>query len=428
MKLTKLIAPAILAGTMASSMTATAGQLADKNIILVQGFQFQHVFLSRTHDDGKRFGYNYWNRFDLYNNGNGAIKTKNPTGITLLDQNLPTLKDAGGNNFNMFDMSKQAVYYGDANAKILHYDSTYRLEESNGSGIGATISAQIEAIFDEDPTFCTRTNGCIVITHSTGDLVMQYIEDNKNSLLDSSTRNAFDVTAYVDLAGARGGTEGATVLYHLANFLDDLASNTVLNSDKQDEVDDANAWINLFLGTDDVEYMAPGKNFQSGVLYNLQPQQARNTGLSNPDNIPHLRVASAGDEPYGFITHLAIKGHDDSVVPLHSSCGSSRDNAYNSCVWNRYLDGETTWFADAPSSYYDHHYPFIQSEDLRHNGHQWDDTGNHMVPLMNDGNVAGNVDVDIERVNYWDIFLNKHKRIQNASSKTMAQVLADSLE
>lgn len=425
MKLKKILA---LTALMASAVNVSANQLADKNIILVQGFQLQHVFISRTHDDGKRFGYNYWNRFDLYNNGNGAVEVGSPTGITLLDQNLPSLVDANGNTFNMYDTSKQAIFNSDSNAKILHFDSTYRLEESGGNGIGATIAGQIEDLFNEDPTFCTRTNGCLVITHSTGDVVMQYIEDNKHSLLDSATRNAFDVTAYVDLAGARGGTEGATILYHLANFLDDLASNTILSPSKQDEVDDANDWVNFFLGTNGVEYFAPGKHFQSGVLFNLQPDQARNTGLVNPDSIPHLRVASAGDEPYGFITHLFIKGHDDSVVPLHSACGSSRANSYNSCVWNRKLDGETTWFADAPSSYYDHHYPFIQSETLRHNGHQWDDTGNYMSPLMNNGNLVADVDIDFEKVNYWDLFLNKHIRIKNASSKTMAQVLDASIE
>ena len=423
MKLSKILGCLALS---ASAMSASAGQLAGKNIILVQGFQLQHVFISRTHDDGKRFGYNYWNKFDLYNNGNGAIKTTNETGITLLDQNLPTLATASGEAFNAYDTSKQAVYFSDANAKILHFDSTYRLEGSDG--IGKTVSDQLNTLFTEDPSFCSRTNGCIVITHSTGDLVMQYIEDNKATLLSDNARNAFDVTTYIDLAGARGGTEGATLLYHLANFLDDLASSTILSPEKQDEVDDANTWINFFLGTEGVEYMAPGKHFQSGVLYNLQVGPARNTGLNNPDNIPHLRVASAGDEPYGFVTHLFIKGHDDSVVPLHSACGSLYDNSYNSCVWNRYLDGETTWFADAPGAYFDVHFPFIQSESLRHNGHQWDDTGNYMTPLMSNGNFEGDVDIDFEKVNYWNLLLQKHILIKNASNKTMAQVLTDSVE
>lgn len=423
MKLRNLIGGLALC---AGAMSASAGPLAGKNIILVQGFQLQHVFVSRTHDDGKRFAYNYWNKFDLYNNGNGAIKTTNPTGITLLDQNLPTLATTNDQAFNVYDTSKQPVYYSDANAKILHFDSTYRLEGSNG--IGKTVAGQLNDLFAADPNYCTSTQGCIVITHSTGDLVMQYIEDNKATLLNSNARNAFDVTTYIDLAGARGGTEGATLLYHLANFLDGLASNTVLDPSKQDEVDDANTWINFFLGTNNVEYMAPGKHFESGVLYNLQTGPARNTGLNNPDNIPHLRVASAGDEPYGFVTHLFIKGHDDSVVPLHSACGSLYDHAYNSCVWNRKLDGETTWFADAPGAYFTNHFPFIQSETLRHNGHQWDDTGHHMTPLMSNGNFKDDVDIDFEKVTQWDIFLNKYIRVKNGHNKTVAQVLIDTIE
>lgn len=414
------------AALWAVSLTATAGQLAGKNIILVQGFQLQHVFMGRTHDDGKRFAYNYWDRFDLYNGGNGAIRLARPTGLTLLDQNLPVLKDASGTKFNVYDTSKQAVYYSDPHAKILHFDSTYRIEEPNGQGIGATIARQLNTLFANDPTYCERTNGCIVITHSTGDLVMQYVEANKSSLLDANARNAFEVTTYLDLAGARGGTEGAKILFDLANYLDDLASSTVLSDEKQDEVDDINEWLNLFLGSDGVDYLEPGKQFQSGVLYDLQPQNARNTGLANPDAIPHLRVASAGDEPYGFITHLFIKGKDDSVVPLHSSCGSANAYSYDSCVWDRYLDGETTWWADAPGSYYNYHYPFIQSENLRHNGHQWDDTGNRMAPLLTEAQV-GDITIDVDTKTSWDIFLNKYIRIRDADHKTMAQVLSESL-
>ena len=78
----------------------------------------------------------------------------------------------------MYDTSRQAIYYSDPHARILHFDSTYRIEEPNGQGIGATIARQLNALFAEDPTYCERTNGCIVITHSTGDLVMQYVEAN----------------------------------------------------------------------------------------------------------------------------------------------------------------------------------------------------------------------------------------------------------
>lgn len=425
MKAIKYVISALL---MASAMQASAGKLAGKNIILVQGFQFQHVFISRTHDEGKRFGYNYWNRFGLFNGGNGAIKVASPTGLTLLDQNLPLLKDASGRTFNIFDTSKQPVYYSDANAKILHYDSTFRLEEPNGQGNGIKIARQLNQLFADDPNYCARTNGCIVITHSTGDLIMQYLEANKATLLNNNARNKFDVLAYVDLAGARGGTEGATVLFELANLLNSITSSTVLSSSKQAEIDVANDWLNLLFGSQGVEYLAPGKNLQSGILYNLQAHVARSTTLANPDQIPHLRVASAGDEPYGFITHLFIKGHDDSVVPLHSACGSSSAGSYNSCVSNRTLDGKVTWFADAPRNLYPYHFPFIQSESLRHNGHQWDDRGNSMAPLITSRNIAGDVDVSVSTKTSWDIFLNKYIRIRDAEQKTMAQVLTATIK
>lgn len=413
---------------MASATFASAGKLAGKNIILIEGFQPQHVFLSRTNDAGKRFGYLYWNKFSLFNGGNGAIKVANPSATGLIAQNLPTLQDASGNNFNMFDTSRTPVYYSDASAHILHYDSSYRLEGS--TGIGKTVADQLKALFTAKPNFCNDTGGCVVITHSTGDLVMQYIEDNKASLLDSTTQSRFNVTAYLDTAGARGGTEGATILYELANLMQTLANNTILSPEQQDQVDDINDWLNFFMGSSGVKYLAPGKQFNSGVLYNLQPTVARNIGLANPSNIPHLRVAGAGDELYGFITHLFIKGTDDSVVPLHSACGASQANAYDTCVSNRTLDGKVIAFGNAPSAttgLYRLHLPFIQSETLRHNGHQWSDKGNRMTVLRSNGNVRGNLDIQCATTTTYDLFLNKYIRISGADTKTMGQVLSGCL-
>jgi len=420
-KIIKFTAAALM---MASASFASAGKLAGKNIILIEGFQPQHVFLSRTHDAGKRFGYNYWNKFSLFNGGNGAIKVANPSATALIAQNLPTLQDTAGNNFNMFDTSRTPVYYSDASAHILHYDSSYRLEGS--TGIGITVANQLKALFTAKPDFCSATNGCVVITHSTGDLVMQYIEHNKASLLDSTTRSRFNVTAYLDLAGARGGTEGATVLFELANLMQTLANNTILTPEKQDEVDDINDWLNFFMGSSGVKYLAPGKQFNSGVLFNLQTHEARRTAWNN-NNIPHLRVASGGNEIYGFITSLFIKGTDDSVLPLHSTCASTTDGSYSTCVSNRTLDGKAIIFGDAPSSYFGLHFPFIQSETLRHNGHQWNDKGNRMTVLRSNGNVRGDLDVQCATTTTYDLLLQKYIRITGADTKSLGQVLSGCL-
>lgn len=419
MKKIKLMLSALL---MVGAVGASAGQLAGKNIILVQGFQLQHIFMSRTHDEGKRFGYNYWNRFGLYNNGNGAIKVARPTGITLLDQNVPFLSDASGKSFHMYDTSKQPVYYNDANAKILHFDSTYRLEEPNGQGNGVKIARQLNELFARDPNYCKRTNGCIVVTHSTGDLVMQYLEDNKRSLLNANARNAFDVITYIDLAGARGGTEGAVVLFELVN-----AVNKAVYYDKS-TLTMVNSWLNLFFGTNRHAYVVLNTKIESGILYNLQPKVAKNTGLNNPDQVPHLRVASAGNEPYGFLTKLVIKGESDSVVPLHSACGSTIAKYYNSCVKNRRLDGQVVSNAIAPDpkDLHRHHYPFIQSKTLRHNGHQWDDKGNKMTPLRTAGNF-GDINIDVDAASHTSWF-KKYILIKDADKKTLAQVLTSSVK
>ncbi|MDX1451765.1 MAG: hypothetical protein R3183_04340 [Oleiphilaceae bacterium] len=432
MKLWKYLA---LAAFVASASVAHAGKLAGKNIILIQGFQPQHVFLKRTDDGGKRWGYAYWNKFELYNNGDGAIKTA-PVydesvwyeyipaigDIQFLDQVLPVLEDNNGNTFNMYDHTKTAVFYDDdPHAKILYFDSTYRLEEAGGQGNGAKVAQQLKDLFAADPTYCARTNGCIVITHSTGDIVMRWIEANKHTALDDATRQAFDVLTYVDMAGAGGGTEGATLLYWAANLAN------ALTPSEQDDLDLANYWINTLFGTEGVLYMEAGKHFNAGILFDLQVHEARNADRSNPDEIPKLRIASAGDEPYGFITHAFIKGRDDSVLPLHSTCGSANAHAYDSCSHARDLNGKVTLFNDAPLFFYRHNYPFIQSEDLRHNGHQWNDTGNTMVALMGDGQVAPGVRIDIEETTSWWL-LNQYKRITNSENSSMAEVLSRSIE
>lgn len=434
MKFRHILVAALVCVTSLQAVAQDPGKLAGKNVILIQGFLPQHVFLKRTDDGGKRWGYAYWNKFSLYNNGEGAIKTAPVydesawynllpaiSDIEFLDQTWPVLADNHGNTFNMYDNSKTPVYSPDPNAKILYFDSTFRLEEQSGQGNGAKVAQQLNDLFAADPTYCTRTNGCIVITHSTGDIVMRWIEANKQTALTDNARAAFDVLTYLDLAGAGGGTEGATLLYWAANLAN------FLTPSEQDDLDLANDWINILFGTEGVLYMEAGKQFNAGILFDLQVHEARNADRSNPDEIPKLRIASAGDEPYGFLTHLFIKGHDDSVLPLHSTCGAAYAHAYDACSHARDMDGKVTLFNDAPLVFYRHNYPFIQSADLRHNGHMWSDTGNTMTAVMGNGQVAPGLNIDVEETTSW-WFLNQYKRITNAENSTMGEVLARSVE
>jgi hypothetical protein len=147
----KLMKHLLMLGLLLAGFSAHA-QLAGKNVILIQGFLPQHLLINPT-DEGKADGINYWKTFD------------------------PALKNS-------------------ATSKTLYWPSHYKIQGSNG--IAALIARQLQPIL----TSGHCDNQCIIITHSTGDLVMRYVMANKNSLLGSSLASRLKVAAFIDMAGA----------------------------------------------------------------------------------------------------------------------------------------------------------------------------------------------------------------------------------
>lgn len=380
-------------GLLLAASSSQAGQLAGKNILLIQGFLPQHVFFPPA-DQGQRDGLNYWKSFKLYNDGNG-------------------------------DSNRNGKADDDPHARILYFSSAKRIEEPDQSGSGLNVANQLKTLFAKEPNYCA--DGCVVVTHSTGDLVMRYIMDNTHLL--GPQESQLNVLAFVDLAGAGGGTEGAVWLNAIANGANIPGA----------IVEGVAAW----LGGD---LRVPG--LKPGILYDLQPGVARNTAVDSIPAIPRLRVASAGEELFGPLTHLFIKGTDDSVVPLHSACGAAIDGAYDSCTRDLRIDGRVMSGVNGPSSYYDYHYPIIMSEEMPHNdqfkglgwdyssGYPWYVTGRDMTFSLSGANryQSGNadktvqVDVEYKKVYAWWDWFREYRFITNASSKSMGQVVAESFE
>lgn len=389
----KLLSSLLAATVLLAASTSQAGKLAGKNVLLIQGFLPQHVFLPPS-DKGKADGFDYWKSFKLYNNGNG---------------------DSNGNG----------KADDDPYARILYFSSAKRIEEADQSGTGLNVANQLKTLFANEPNYCK--DGCVVITHSTGDLVMRYIMDNTHLL--GQYESKLKVVAFVDLAGAGGGTEGAVWLNAAANGANIPGA----------IVEGLAAW----LGGD---ITAPG--LKPGILYDLQPGVARNTAVDNIPAIPRLRVASAGEELYGPLTHLFIKGTDDSVVPLHSSCGAAFDGAYDSCTRDLRIDGRVMSGVNGPSTYYDYHYPIIMSEEMPHNdqfkgigwdyssGYPWYVSGREMTFALSGANAYQSsnanktvkVDVEYEKVYAWWDWFREYRFITNAKSKSMGQVVQESFE
>jgi hypothetical protein len=358
-----LMGAAILLAT-----THVNAQLAGKNVILIHGFKIGHI-LSPPSDEGRADALAYWADFE------------------------PALTDP-------------------ATSRILYWPSNHRL--SGAGGAASVIISQLKPILSSG--FCD--DQCIVITHSTGDLVARYVLANKLSLLGSSLASRFKVAAVIDMAGAGGGTELANLAVDAVHGINVGAyvTETLLKF----------AGFDIKLGMD------------PGILTDLQPSVARNTAVTNIPSIPHLRIAGTGDEPFfGFLSHAFIKGADDSVVPLHSACGAAVDGYYDSCVKDLRMDGRISSIRKAPSSsqLYDYHYPIILSATTAHNDMEANKTGHEMTLAMSgtdDYNSSGvksiNVAAKHETTRAWWDWFRKYRFITGAKDKTMGQVIVDSFE
>jgi hypothetical protein len=358
----------LLAG-MAMLLTAVTAdaQLAGKNVLLIHGFQAQHL-LDRPADNGLADSLVYWEDFE------------------------PALMDP-------------------ATSRILYWPSHQRFTGSDG--IAAVLVSQLKPILASG--FCD--DQCILITHSTGDLVARYMLANKVSLLDSSLASRFKVAAVIDMAGAGGGSE-------LANLAMDVVNGATVDP--------------LILGPlEEVLGIELELGMYLGVINDLQPSVARNTALDSIPAIPRLRIAGTGKELYSPMTELILKGGDDSVVALHSTCGAADNAAYDSCMQDLRMDGNVTRVSNAPSQsqLYDYHYPIILSATTPHNAMKMDTTGHEMTFALssadnyNSGD-AKSIDLAVEyetRRNWWDWF-HEYRLITGAQEKTMGQVIVDSFE
>lgn len=349
-----------------SMCSMAQADIAGKNVILIHGFNpFQ--LLDPPDDDGRQDAEDYWSSV------NPAYKRQ----------------DGGLSN-------------------IIHWPSTRRLTGSDG--IISIVQPQLKALLEED--YCREQ--CVIVTHSTGDLVARFLLKNKRSLFGSALSERFKVAGVIDLAGAGGGTELANYGVGVANGIN-FASDVV------------SALLN-YAGFP-VQY---GLNV--GVMNDLQPAVARNHATNGFPSIPRLRVAGAGDEFYGFATHPLISGRDDSVVPLHSACGAASAYAYESCSRDTRLDGRMTTVYSAPSSSqrYDFHYPILMSEKMPHNAMQGNETGYSVTSVRSieaeyasSGAAALGVDIaDYQKRQWWD-FWRKYRYVEGASSRSMTTLLID---
>lgn len=282
---------------------------------------------------------------------------------------------------------------------VFYWSSAERI---NG-GIADQIRTQVRQLADAG----TCQTGCVIVTHSTGDLVTRHMLRNLNGWLWQwgYGPDRFQVTAVIDLAGAGGGTE-------LANLgVSVIDSNNLITSA-------ATTVVNWFLGTN----AGPG---ELGVVYDLQPAVARNTAIHN-SAVPRLRFVGVGDT-FARLTKPFILGYDDSVVPLHSACGSIFAERVESCSSQIRTDGKVTSVSRAPTGLWHNHYPVLMGDKTDHFDIISAQRSGKLVPVVNNQTLGG-LNINFVEEQYWSWwYWGTMRFVQNSDQKSFSANIFDTL-
>lgn len=233
----------------------------------------------------------------------------------------------------------------------LYYNSADRLIDN-----ASYLEDQIEVMVKNG----TCAEGCFFITASTGDLVGRYVIEKLNHWKISSSE--FWVIASFDIVGAGGGTELANIGVAL------IEGNVIVNTIRR-----------VFEAVFPIDFWA------AGMGYNLQPTIARRTARQNR-SVPRLRFVGRGENEFGFVLKKFLRGGSDSVVPLHSACGSTKKEIIFSCSNRRSMDGKNVAWTSGASNFMHNHFPVLMARDMHHT--QIDYKG-IAVPLNNNSTLGG---------------------------------------
>lgn len=347
MQLKTLASSLIFAGLAATSQA----QLAGHNVILIHGFQADNIL-------------------------------SQPASATEIVQN--------GENY-------WADYWNARADARLDWDSSERIEA------GTAQRLYDDAVNLSISGMCT--DGCVLVTHSTGDLVARYFLENQADWLAAAGHQPLNILTSLDFAGAGGGTEIADTVVSVVT-----SNNT------------ASSWA-----VSAVEWFMGGtleNDEDLGVLYDLQPASARNLATS-PSSVPRLRFAGAGNEYLG-VTGGFITGTDDGVVPTHSSCGAVQAKAYDSCSKNVEFNGKIkNGNANAPSNLFTNHYPVLMGSSTHHGGTIGSQDGVQLTFVDNNFN-AGGISVDFSTETY-DGWFADYLYVKNSKNSTMSEKVYETL-
>ncbi len=282
---------------------------------------------------------------------------------------------------------------------VLSWSSGERIRE----GVSERIKSQMKTVADQG----TCVSGCVIVTHSTGGLITRYMLRNLNGWLWQwgYGPDRIKVLTVIDIAGAGGGTELADLGVAIVES-DNIFSNA------------ATAVVNWFLGTN----VSPS---ELGVVRDLQPVVARSIATDN-SAVPRLRMVGGGVEYLGASKPF-ILGKDDSVIPLHSACGSVLQESLDSCSYAIEMSGEIDPVAKSPTALMYNHFPIIMGADTNHSDVMSNETSGTMVPVVNGQDFNG-LTVDFTEDTYWSWwYWDNMKVIRGGNDKSMSANVFDTL-
>ena len=240
----------------------------------------------------------------------------------------------------------------------------------------------------------TCANGCIFVTHSTGDLVTRYLLDNQALWLQNAGLQPLNIVATFDFAGAGGGSE-----------LADLAVNVASGSGLID-------WtLRLALAV--------------GVLNDLRVNSARQLASFPDSRVPRLRFVGAGSDYLGA-TGVFLPGEDDGVVASHSACGASTAASFSSCSRSVAFDGKLASQSNGVGSFMPYHYPLLMSEGYSHGGLIENRVQDEVTAANSSAGYLNNDSLQFstydEKRGWW-IFSSRYRVVRNSNNTSMSALV-----
>ncbi|RUO34713.1 hypothetical protein CWE14_01545 [Aliidiomarina soli] len=244
-------------------------------------------------------------------------------------------------------------------------------------------------------------DGCLLVTHSTGDLIARHILENQRNWLENAGLEPLNFVATIDFAGAGGGSELADIAINVAE------GGGLTNAAMRYA-------ISLWLG------ITPTQG-NLGVLSDLRVANARQLARLPDERVPRLRfVGDATD--FWSVTAPFLPGHDDGVVSAHSTCGAADVSNFNSCSPTMNFSGRLTSMSNGVEQFMPYHYPIAMGSGYSHSGTiaaQHEGPLGSVQRLLNLAN-GETLSVAYERESGW--FGRRFEYIQGSQQQTMSEV------